>query len=95
MCEAIKNRYDLSKLNIIGVSDKKYNLVDAREDFLGYKIIVRPLLAESDADYILVASYAYLPIIRSLENNYVNNTKIKILPLVKYPLLKTLSELFF
>ena len=93
--QLIANTCDLSKLNIIGICDRKFKLIDEQNDVLGYKVIIREKLEEYKPDYILVSAYEYLPVIRSLENNYFENVNVKILPLVQYPITKTIAELLF
>ena len=46
MFQYIQKNYDLSGLNIIGVSDGKYLLEQEGEEDLGYKIIPKEKLSE-------------------------------------------------
>ena len=78
--QTIVENYDLTGLNIIAVTDKKYNFdTEIKEEF-GYPVIPTTFLNSYYADYILVAVQNYLPIIASLLNNH---NKQEYLPLVK------------
>ena len=77
--QTIIENYDLTGLNIIAVTDKKYNFeTEVKEEF-GYPVIPVEYLKSYYADYILVATQNYMPVISFLQNNYCQ----KYLPLVK------------
>lgn len=92
--QLIKERYDLSSLNIIGVSDKKYTPEDEGQDFLGYKIIPYNRILDYKPDYVAVATLNYLNIIESLVCEVFDKTKTKVIPLAKKPLLTLLKEIW-
>ena len=77
--QTVNKLYDLSKFNITGISDKKFTLEDAGKDFTGYKIIPFIKLAETNADYIIVAIQNYFPVIAELKN-FISTSNI--IPLV-------------
>ena len=60
--QTINNNYDLSKLNIIGISDIKYRNEDKDKLCNGYKIIPLEYLSEQDFDILLlgVRDYYYI-----------------------------------
>ena len=72
--ETINSKYNLSKLNIVGISDGKYGPQDENQEFLGYKKYPTYLLPELKIDYVLVSTLNYLDIIESLEQNFFNKT---------------------
>ena len=78
--QTIVENYDLSGLNIIAVTDKKYDFeTEVKEEF-GYPAIPVEYLRSYYADYVLVATQNYYPIMESLLNNYYSH---KYLPLVE------------
>lgn len=83
MFQYIKANYDLSKFNIIGISDAKYSTDSEGKESMGYKIIPKEKIKEYSPDYILVAIENYINIIEDFEMNVFKSSKIKILPLVK------------
>lgn len=90
----IKKNYDLSKLNIIGVSDIKFNSKQEGEDFLGYKIIPKDKMTSYKPDVVLVATLKYLGITEDFEINVFNKTKTKIYPLARIPLADLIKEIW-
>lgn len=90
----IKKNYDLSKLNIIGVSDMKFNSKQEGEDFLGYKIIPKDKMTSYKPDVVLVATLKYLGITEDFEINVFNKTKTKIYPLARIPLADFIKEIW-
>lgn len=95
MFHQIKDNYDLSQLNIIGVSDRKYNNdQEGTEDF-GYKIIPFEKLENYQTDYVLLATQCYTGLLLEFSSKLYKNSKTKVLPLVKIPLLKILKEIWF
>ena len=90
----IKKNYDLSKLNIIGVSDMKFNSKQEGEDFLGYKIIPKDKMTSYKPDVVLVATLKYLGITEDFEINVFNKTKTEIYPLARIPLADLIKEIW-
>ena len=91
--EAINKYYDLSKLNIIGISDKRFDEHDENETFLGYKVYSKEELLTLNPDYIFVATKFYMSIIEDMYYGTFYKSKIKIKPLVRKPLLTLLREI--
>lgn len=78
---AYKN-YDFSKINIIGISDKKFENNNCANSFYGITIYPPDTIGALDVDCILVATKAHDSIINFLSNRY---KKIVIRPLfIKY-----------
>ena len=92
--EAINKYYDLSKLNIIGISDRRFDEHKENEMFLGHRAYSIEELKDLNPDYILVATKFYISIIEDMYYNTFANTKIKIKPLVKKPFLTLLKEIW-
>lgn len=81
--KAIFKNYDLSKLNILAVADKKYKN-GSLEEYWGYKTISPKELATFDCEYVLVANYdtdLFIEIVKDLVRK--KSKKIKVLPLIK------------
>lgn len=89
----VKN-YDLSKLNIIGISDMKFTEAQEGNEFLGYKVIPKMRMKAYAPDVVLVATLKYLTIIEDFTLNIFNNTKTKIYPLAKMPLWDLIKDIW-
>lgn len=92
--QKLKDNYDLSNLNIIGVSDRKFTEEQEGQEFLGYKIIPLDKIADYKPDYVLIATLKFLGIMDDFKNNVFRGTKIKVLPLVDKPFMTLLKEIF-
>ena len=92
--QKIKENYDLSNLNIIGVSDRKYTTEEEGRESFGYKIIPLEKIIDYKPDYILISTLKFLGIMDDFKNNVFKGTKIKVLPLVDKPFLTLLKEIF-
>lgn len=90
----IQNNYNLSKLNIIGISDKKYTISDEGKDDLGYKKIPIFKIPDYTPDCILLAVLNYFSIKDNLENCLSKEHKIKIRPLARKCLLDSIKEIW-
>ncbi len=75
--QILKNNFDLSKLNIVALADKKFeNSEDYKNNnFMGYKTITPEELKEFDFDVILVALYDDTSLCNYLEYDLLINTK--------------------
>lgn len=80
--QKICKNYDLSKINVIGVADRKYAFSDLGQTICGYNRILLNNIFNLNPDYILVSAQEYENIISDLEKN-ITNKNVKILPLVK------------
>ena len=92
--KTIKDNYDLSELNIIGVSDKKYTENDEGKEVFGYRIIPLEKVADSNPDIVMVSTLRTLDIIDKLTFDTFRGSKIKVLPFVDKPFFTLLKELF-
>ena len=92
--QKIKENYDLSNLNIIGVSDRKYTTEEEGRESFGYKIIPLEKIVDYKPDYILISTLKFLGIMDDFKNNVFKGTKIKVLPLVDKPFFTLLKEIF-
>ncbi len=92
--EVINKYFDLSGLNIIGISDKRFDKEGNTEDtFLGYKTIKPNEIKDLKPDYVLVATKFFINIIEDLNLNTLSDTNIKIRPLIKKPFFTLLKEI--
>ena len=93
--ELVNDNYDLSQINIVGVSDIKYlSSQEGKLDF-GYKIIPLSILEKCDADVILLGVQNYDSIKEEFEEDYFVDKPTKIIPLVKIPLFKRIKDFIF
>ena len=92
--QKIKENYDLSGLNIIGVSDRKYTSEEEGKESFGYKIVPLDKIIDYKPDYVLISTLKFLGIMDDFKNNVFKGTKIKVLPLVDKPFLTLLKEIF-
>ena len=90
----INENYDLSELNIVGISDMKFDEKDEKQEFLGYKKIPKNKIVSYKPDYVLIATLKYISIIEDFEINILNKTNIKVLPLAKLPLIELIKEIW-
>ena len=84
--------FDLSRLNIIGITDRSFKDIQQGETCFGYtkyKIDDIPALSP---DYILVCTLNFVNIIENLEQTV--NKKTKIRPLIKKPLKDLWAEIY-
>ena len=92
--EAVNKYYDLSGLNIIGISDIRFDEHKDDETFLGYKVYSIDEVKQLKPDYILVTTKFYIDIIENLYCSTFKNYKIKIKPLLRKPFLTLLNEIW-
>lgn len=76
--EVIKENYDLSGLNIIGISDKRFERTNEAE-FLGYKAIKPDDINKADFDCVLVTLKLFDRIKASLKQSGVNKKMYSII----------------
>ena len=92
--ELIQKYFDISKINIVGISDKKYEIYKSESSFLGYKTLAPSEIKSVNPDYVLVSTKNYISIVEDLHYNILHGTKIKIKPLVKKSLLTLIKEIW-
>jgi len=83
--EAINKYYNLSELNIVGISDIRFINHNKDEKFLGYNVLSPEEIECIAPDYVLVSTKYYMNIIEQLYFDYLSKTKIKIKPMVEKP----------
>ncbi len=91
--ELIKKYFDISGLNIIAVSDRKYEN-GYQGDFLGYRICAPKEILDLNPDYVVLSSKNYIDEFEYLYKEILRDTKIKIKPLVKKSFVDLLKEVF-
>ncbi len=91
--EAINKYYDLSELNIVGISDLRYSSHKENETFLKYKVYSLEEVEKLEPDYVLIATKYYINILETLYKQF-KNKKTKLKPLVGKPLLTLLREIW-
>lgn len=79
----INENYDLSELNIIGVSDMKYAEEMEGQMDLGYKVIPKSSITKYNPDYIIIASENYMNLLESMTLEYSEISNVKLIPLAK------------
>lgn len=92
--ELILKYFDMSGLNIIGVSDKRFENHDENEQWKDYKVYSPSEIRNLNPDYVLVATKFYINIIEDLYYNTLKGTKIKIKPLLKKPFMTLVKEIW-
>lgn len=80
--QKICENYDLSGINVIGVTDRKYNETNINEKFYGYKKIILSDINSIKPDYVVVSALEYEKIIADLKT-FISNKNTKIIPFVK------------
>ena len=96
MFQYIQNNYDLSKINIVGISDLKYSNNSEGEMSLGYKVIPKNLIADNNPDCVLIAIENYIDVVEELKISYreKNKNNIKVMPLVKKPFIDVIKYIW-
>ena len=90
----ISDNFDLSKLNIIGISDMKFDASQEGQDYLGFKMIPKDKIISYKPDIVLVATLKYIGIIEDFETNLFKNTKIRVYPLARLPFWQLVKEIW-
>jgi hypothetical protein len=90
--EKIYPELDFSALNIIGISDKRYEKHKENEKFLGFTVYSLSEMIDLKPDYIIVTTKFYIDIIDDFFFNIFKNSKTKVRPLIKKSLLTLLHE---
>ncbi len=87
----IRDNYDLSSLNIVGIADIKFTELD--KEIYGYPAIPATDILEFKPDVILVSTFNFYDIRNFLKTNLLNGAeKVAIEPIVKKNLREKLSE---
>ena len=83
--KVIYDHYDLSGLNIIGISDVKFEKHECDEEFCCYKKLSPQEMKDANPDYILVSTLKFVRIIENFYADLFEGAKIKIKPLINKP----------
>ena len=92
--ELIKKYFNLSELNIIGISDKKFENHGENDEFLGYKVYAPDEIKGLNPNSVLVSTKLYVDLLEDLMYKTFKHTKIKVEPLVKKPILTLIREIW-
>lgn len=93
--ELVKEKYDLSEINITAVSDIKYFPQQEGEKDFGYKILPYDKFVDETPDVILLGVKNYHDIMEDFREDVFYKKPIEIIPLVKVPFLKRLKDIIF
>lgn len=91
--QVIKEYYDLSDINIVGISDKRFK-ENKDSKCYNYKTYTLSELKELKIDYIIVSTKTYIGIMESLYYDIFKNTKIKIKSIYKKPFRDLLQDIW-
>ncbi len=92
--QTINENYDLKKLNILSLSDKKFFGCLEGETFLNYPVCSPEKIKELNPDYVLVATMRFVNVIDDLETTTLAKSKIKVRPLIKKPFKELWEEIW-
>ena len=95
MFQYIQKNYDLSELNIIGVSDGKYLLEQEGQEDLGYKIIPKEKLTDYDVDVVLLGIQNYTGVLCGLASEFYKDKQTVIYPFARISIWKCLKGIWF
>ena len=77
--DVLKENFDLTKLNIIGISDKKFETIDKNiSEYKGFKVIKRDEIKEQEFDTILFTMKLYKKIAKSLKEQGANKKMLSV-----------------
>lgn len=79
--DEIQNSYDLTKLNIIGITDT--NFISSTENYGDYKAVLPSQIADLNPDIILISDLLSYNIEKYLRSILPKNNKIKVEPIIK------------
>lgn len=90
----LADNYDLSKLNIIAISDRKFINHKENETFCGYKVCAPSEVKTLNADMLLISMLHYVQVIWYLEFIVLKNCKTQIKPLINKPFMEVWKEIW-
>ena len=93
--QLILSKYDLSKLNPIGICDRSFEKEEEGELHLGFKKIPIECLDKYKPEVVLVGTLEYRQLIARLRNTLFTDEKIKIRPIAYVPFLVFIKEAVF
>lgn len=92
--QTIQAYYDLDKLNIVAVSDQKFGPGTDDEKFLNYPICAPSEIEKFNPDTVLIATKYFMNVLEELEDDILENTKIKVKPIIKKPIFEILKDIW-
>lgn len=92
--QTLADNYDLSKLNIIAISDRKFINHEENETFCGYKVCAPDEIKTLNADMLLMSMLYYVQVIWYLEFIVLKNCKTQIKPLINKPFMEVWKEIW-
>ena len=90
--ELINRYFDLSELNVIAVSDKRFSNHKDGEMFSGKKVCSVEEIEGINPDCVIVATKLYTELIRTLKQDALKNVAVR--PLIKKSFLSLLKEVW-
>jgi len=91
--ELIHKYFDLSGLNIIGITDKKFKDTYNIQEFYGYKVYKPQEIKRINPDVVLISLKRFIPIWEDLYFGVCRKTNIDIKSMVKMNIVKLLCEI--
>ena len=92
--KAINKYFDISELDIIAISDKRFPSNSKNKTFLNYPTCSPYDIEAYKPDYVIVTTKFYLSVIDDLYHNVLKGTKIKIQPIFNKGFWRLLSEVW-
>lgn len=90
----LNREYDLSCLNIIAISDRKFINHQKGDVFEQYKVCAPDEIKALNPDYVLISMKNIVKVIDDLEEGALKDSKIKIKPLINKPIIEVLNEIW-
>lgn len=94
MFQVIKETYDLSGIDVIGISDMKYTTEEEGNIEFGYKIIPKSKIADYNPDVVLIAAQNYFSILENFVLQTFKDSKILFVPFVSSGFWKSLLKIW-
>ena len=92
--DVINRYYDLSKLNIVGISDEKFENHYENENYYGYKILNVEEVKKISPDCVLVATREYITVMEILISYLLKDTGILVKPLARKSFFAVLKDIW-
>ena len=92
--DVINRYYDLSKLNIVGICDEKFENHYENDNYFGYKVLNIEEVKSISPDCVLVATKEYIKVMEMLVYTLLKDTGILIKPLAKKSFIDVMKEIW-
>lgn len=89
----IERHYELSELNILAISDRRFEY-SLEKEFLGYKCVLASEIKELNPDIVVVATVRFVEIVENLTHKVLKHTKIPVEPIHTLPLIELAREVW-